>query len=88
MTSQTWDTHASPGPAGLYTHFVYAALNEILPEIDRLDDETRTLVTQAVDLAIRVVTTAHNIPFTWTPQYTAILDAIKPTGGTPPPITS
>lgn len=67
--SRMWEDNATPGPQELYKHFVAHALDENMPQIDDLDDATRDILFDAVELAINVVCIAAEIAPTWEGLY-------------------
>lgn len=78
VRSQIWDIDTTPGPQILYRHFVDKALSDHLPQLEALDEPTRNLVDQAVDLTLQVVCTAANIAPSWDGLYAFINAQIFP----------
>lgn len=72
-----WDEYPIPGPQGLYTAFAWGVLDDTLPEIKRLDDDTYHTLQKAVELAIQTICVAAQIAPTWDGLYADILSQIR-----------
>ena len=73
-----WLDEATCGPSDLYRLIVDAALEEFIPELDNLDDQTAELVDQVVMLAVSVTCSAAGVAPTWDELYDKATAHLRP----------
>lgn len=76
IPTRQWETDLTEGPKALYSHFIGHALDERMPELDTLDDATRLIVFDAVELAITVFAAAAMVAPTWEGLYAEVMRSI------------
>lgn len=66
-----WDTFHTEGPAKLYQHMAWEAVNEEFPDLSKIitDDEAYDMVIAAIGLALTTVCIAADIAPNWEEMY-------------------